>query len=152
MEKKYLTTSVEETKALGCAVSQNLRGGENLFLLGDLGTGKTAFTQGLAEGLGIATPVKSPTFIYLQEYELPMRSTKLAHYDLYRFPGALSAHDLGSLDLPERLSDPDTITVIEWADKLLTLIQESYTIIRFAEDDSNAHAITVPRKLMQVRR
>lgn len=150
METTITTHSVEETKELGRRVSHNLVGGENLFLVGDLGCGKTALTQGIAAGLGIPRPVKSPTFTYLQEYAVPMRSTKLAHFDLYRLPEKLSEHDLQSIDLPERVTDIDTIAVVEWADKLLALMKEKHAIVRFRIGEDGTRQITLPKKLLRI--
>ncbi len=149
MEAIEITNSVEETRRLGQRISDNLTGSENLLLVGDLGSGKTALTQGLAEGLGIVQPVKSPTYIYLQEYQLPLRSTRLAHYDLYRLPGPISDHDLHSIDLPERLSDRDTITVIEWGDRMELLLQKEYEVIRLTSLEGDRREIRLPKKLLR---
>jgi tRNA threonylcarbamoyladenosine biosynthesis protein TsaE len=141
------TNSAAETKAFGRDLAQHLRGGENLFLRGGLGSGKTAFVQGLAEGLGITRPVKSPTYTFLQEYDLPMRSTRLAHFDLYRLPEQPSQRDLETIELFERLSDPDTITAIEWADRLERHVTDAHHVLIFEMSGTDQRSINVPRQL-----
>lgn len=113
-----ISESTKATKDLGRRVATVLEGGENLLLMGDLGSGKTIFTQGLAEGLGVTDSVKSPTYTYLREYELPKRLARLAHFDLYRLPEQPTKQDLDSIELLAYLDDPDVITVVEWAEKL----------------------------------
>lgn len=150
MEAIVVSSSSEDTKALGRHISANLTGGENLYLVGDLGAGKTVLTQGIGEGLGVKRQVKSPTYVYLQEYDLPYRSTKLAHYDLYRLDDNLQEHDVRTIDLPERLDDKDTITVVEWGDKLsLDNIRASILTFRLLPD--GGREITVPKTLLKRR-
>lgn len=117
-----------DMKAIARQVADVLRGGENLLLYGDLGAGKTTFVQGLAEGLGVTEPVKSPTYIYLREYVVPLRSTKLAHFDLHRLPEKAKPSELDSVGLPERLADQDVITVIEWSERLAAPPADSLAI------------------------
>lgn len=99
-------------KALGARVGALLRGGEVLELIGDVGAGKTTFTKGLAEGMGIDEDVQSPSFTISRVYERPEGDVRLAHYDFYRL------HDAGIMadELHEATRDPRTVTVIEWAD------------------------------------
>ncbi|MBR6826151.1 MAG: tRNA (adenosine(37)-N6)-threonylcarbamoyltransferase complex ATPase subunit type 1 TsaE, partial [Oscillospiraceae bacterium] len=78
----YTTHSPEETEALGQALGQSLKGGEIIAYTGDLGAGKTAFTRGLARGLGISMAVTSPTYTLVNEY-LGGR-LELFHFDMYR--------------------------------------------------------------------
>src|SRR3989304_6681375 len=79
---EFITKSSSETKKLGKTFAANLVGGEVLALTGNLGSGKTTFIQGLAEGLGVSTRVISPTFILLRKYSLGEMS--FYHVDLYR--------------------------------------------------------------------
>ncbi len=102
--------SREETLALGAAFGQKAKGGEVIALIGDLGTGKTQFVQGLAAGLGIdSTTVNSPTFTLLQTYEgrLP-----LIHVDLYRLE---NQKEVDALGLEEYLEGKG-VAAVEWAD------------------------------------
>lgn len=142
-----ITTSPEETKALGRRLAQVLGGGENLLLVGDLGSGKTAFVQGLAEGFGVTETVKSPTYTYLREYRLPRRSTRLAHFDLYRLPDRPTRRDLESIELPERLGDDDTVTVVEWADKLSRTAQGNQFVLEFSVRGDTEREIRLPESL-----
>jgi len=108
--EETVTTSAEETRALGRSVGESLHGGELLLLQGDLGVGKTVFVKGLAEGIGSAAEVTSPTFVLEQIYE---GRIVLIHIDLYR-AGAL---DLRDLDIDEALEEGSSV-VIEWSEKL----------------------------------
>lgn len=104
------TFSAEETFALGRQIGQNAVPGLVCTLLGDLGTGKTVLTQGIAEGLGITEPVSSPTFTIVQIYEggrMP-----LYHFDVYRIG------DIGEMDEIgyEDCFYGDGFTLVEWAD------------------------------------
>lgn len=151
MDTKLTTTSPEETARWGREIGQSLSGGENLLLVGELGSGKTAFVKGLAAGLGVEQPVKSPTYTYLQEYQLPLRSTKLAHFDLYRLPERPSSRDLETVELLERLADQDTITVIEWGDRVSHEYAGGAYRLAFAMAGEHRRVITVPKKLLGAR-
>ncbi len=146
MDRQITTTNVAATQAAAGDLAGLLQGHENLLLFGQLGSGKTAFTQGLAAALQVSNPVKSPTYTYLHEYAIPMRSTTLAHFDLYRLPARLTEHDLRSIGLLDRWENQDTITVIEWADRLPNTLQQQGVAIRFAHDPKqpNARSITLP--------
>lgn len=104
------TSGPEQTRALAAAVAPLLADGDLLVLTGDLGAGKTCFTQGLGRALGVTERITSPTFTILAEHEgrLPLH-----HLDAYRLGGAEEA---GDLDLPELLERG--VTVIEWGDRL----------------------------------
>ncbi len=102
--------SLAQTQRLGARLGELLHGGELLLLDGDLGTGKTSLTQGIAEGLGVRGVVSSPTFTLLKEYEgrLP-----LYHFDLYRLDDAAEILDLGF----EEYFESGGVCVVEWANK-----------------------------------
>jgi tRNA threonylcarbamoyladenosine biosynthesis protein TsaE len=100
-----------ETRELAKKLARGLKGGEVLALYGDLGVGKTTFVQGLAEGLGIEKPVLSPTFVLRRSYEGWLT---LNHYDFYRLE---EAKDLENLDIEDDIN-PESVTVIEWPDKV----------------------------------
>lgn len=109
---EIISKSAEQTKSLGRELAKKLTGGEVIALYGELGSGKTTFTQGLAEGLGITKPTLSPTFTIRRSYAGRL---KLEHFDFYRLE---SLTDLNPLDLDEVLGDPKTVTIVEWADKV----------------------------------
>lgn len=102
------TTSPEETKLLGEILAKLLEPGDIICLNGDLGAGKTAFSQGVAHGLGIEGPVTSPTFTLINEYvgRLP-----LYHFDVYRLGGPEEMDDLG---YEEYFYGPG-VCLVEWA-------------------------------------
>jgi tRNA threonylcarbamoyladenosine biosynthesis protein TsaE len=106
-----VTRSEEETVAVAAALGAGFRGGEVVLLSGELGTGKTAFVRGLADGVG-ADPgeVASPTFVLLTSY--PGRLT-LHHADLYRLAGDAD-RELGLEELP----GPNGVLAVEWAERL----------------------------------
>ncbi|MCS7263594.1 MAG: tRNA (adenosine(37)-N6)-threonylcarbamoyltransferase complex ATPase subunit type 1 TsaE [Armatimonadetes bacterium] len=115
---KVETRSENETKVLAAKLASKLSGGEVICLLGELGSGKTTFVQGLAEGLGIVAPIVSPTFTLVREY---FGRLMLFHVDAYRLSG-LSAEDvqqqIGLLDYMERKG----VVVIEWADMIAHIL------------------------------
>ncbi len=98
-------------------LAANLHGGEILALTGPLGSGKTTFTQTLAASLGVTETVTSPTFVIMNRYEGHVNKQKLYiyHLDLYR---TKNFKEVAALGIQEIWSRPDTITVIEWADKI----------------------------------
>jgi tRNA threonylcarbamoyladenosine biosynthesis protein TsaE len=102
--------SVERTHALGRALGELARAGDVILLEGELGAGKTAFTQGIGLGLGVAATINSPTFTILKEYEgrLP-----LYHFDLYRLDEPDELYELGFEDYFRG----DGVCVVEWAER-----------------------------------
>ncbi len=110
-EKRFVTTSREETIALGERLGSNLRAGDVLVLTGDLGAGKTQLTKGIAAGLGVKADVTSPTFTIEMVYEgtdLP-----LYHFDLYRLNSADELEDTGIFDV----LGSDGVCAIEWGEQ-----------------------------------
>ena len=110
-----VTHAAAETQALGRELAQRLKGGEIIGLIGDLGSGKTTFIQGLAQGLGIDKRIISPTFVFQRSYRLPGKRGGLDHLDLYRIGGWDDARGLG---LEELWSKKKGIVVMEWAEKI----------------------------------
>jgi tRNA threonylcarbamoyladenosine biosynthesis protein TsaE len=109
---EWTTRDESETRALGRNLAAELAPDGILLLSGDLGTGKTVLTQGLAEGLGIdPREVQSPTFTLIREHEGP--GGRLVHVDLYR----LEPEETGALGIEELLAGPG-IKVVEWAERL----------------------------------
>lgn len=135
--------STEQTKELGCAIGAQLKGGECIELVGDIGAGKTTFVKGLAKGLGIEEVVQSPSFTISQQYK-STHGVLLCHYDLYR----LADPGLVAYDLAESLQDPDVITVIEWAQSAEQVLPSSRMIITLSYDKQEGrHAsIKIPEK------
>lgn len=125
----YRTTSVDATRQLGAAVAGLVRSGDLLLLVGDLGAGKTAFTQGFAGALGIEEHITSPTFTLVRTYPGPL---PLNHLDVYRLEQASEAEDLGIGELLE-----DGVTVIEWGDTIAGALPPDYLELRFTLGDGD---------------
>ena len=109
---EIVTTSPEETFALGEALGRRLEAGDLVTLSGELGAGKTALAQGISTGLGVTEPVTSPTFALVHEY--PGGRLVVWHVDLYRIERAAELRELG---LDDVIGDPRGICVVEWADR-----------------------------------
>jgi tRNA threonylcarbamoyladenosine biosynthesis protein TsaE len=125
------TTSVDETRELGAAVSSLARPGDVLVLAGDLGAGKTAFVQGFGRGLGVPDRITSPTFTLVHVYE---GRVPVYHLDVYRLEQLSEALDLG---LAEMLDDGGVV-LIEWGDAILPVLPHDYLEVRITfgpEDD-----------------
>lgn len=117
---KFFSTSEKQTLNFAKKFSQYLAGGQVLGLIGNLGAGKTIFTKGLAIGLGIKKNITSPTFVLMKIYSVKSPKIKfLVHIDAYRIK---SARDLIAIGADEYFSRPDTITIIEWADKIKSIL------------------------------
>ncbi len=113
---EFTSRSPEQTRRLGERLGQLLRPGDTLCLQGDLGAGKTTFVQGLAQGWGSRTPVSSPTFVLVNQYDRP-DGVPLYHLDTYRLQNALEAEILG---LDDMLAEG--ALVIEWPEKILSAL------------------------------
>jgi tRNA threonylcarbamoyladenosine biosynthesis protein TsaE len=113
-----ITHSPAETQHLGTRLARGLMPGDIVCLQGDLGSGKTCLTQGIARGLGVAGAVASPTFIIINEYRIPGPARRLRHVDLYRVE---SVGQAGALGLEDYLHS-DGICVIEWAERMTELL------------------------------
>jgi tRNA threonylcarbamoyladenosine biosynthesis protein TsaE len=110
-----ITHSIEETKALAKEFAGSLQGGEVIALEGELGAGKTAFVQGLAEGLGVEGPVTSPTFSIMNLHGAKGGSVEqLVHLDLYRLESEAQLDELG---LEEWLGQSGVVAAIEWPER-----------------------------------
>ncbi|MDE6879801.1 MAG: tRNA (adenosine(37)-N6)-threonylcarbamoyltransferase complex ATPase subunit type 1 TsaE [Oscillospiraceae bacterium] len=107
---EYLSHSEAETEALGQALAECLRPGAVVAYTGGLGAGKTAFTRGLARGLGCAGRVSSPTFTIVNEYE---GALPLFHFDMYRLGGAEDLFDIGWEDYLDR----GGVCAVEWSER-----------------------------------
>lgn len=111
------------TRALGRALGSHVDGPVVVALVGDLGAGKTAFAQGVGDGLGVVEPVVSPTFVLVSEYDgrLP-----LLHADVYR----LEAHELDAIGLEEQLEHWPGVALVEWADRFPDLVPLDHVAVR----------------------
>lgn len=133
MKTIYKTKTPQQTIELGMQLASRLKQGISILLFGDLGSGKTQFTKGIAKGLGITKLIKSPTFAYVNKYILKTRSSKLEtltfyHYDLYRLE---AGQDFESIGLEETMHDDHSINVIEWADRMAGRTPKGYIRVDF---------------------
>lgn len=114
MSQTFITHSKEETQQVAADFARTLKGGEVIALLGDIGAGKTTFTQGLVGAFESTARVKSPTFAVLHEYPITNHPTihTIVHIDFYRFT---SPDEVRALEL-ESYQRPDTVVVAEWPD------------------------------------
>lgn len=127
---EFISSSVETTEELGRALAARLQPGDIVAFYGDLGAGKTAFTRGLAEGLGIHEMVTSPTYTIVNEYlsgKLP-----LFHFDMYRLSDADDLFDIGWEDYLAR----GGICAVEWSERVEEALYDAIrvTICKDAEN------------------
>lgn len=135
---QYLSHSETETEAIGERIGAALKPGTVLAYRGDLGMGKTAFTRGLARGLGCGGRVTSPTFTIVNEYE---GRIPLFHFDMYRLPDADALFDIGWEDYLAR----GGVCAVEWSERVTDALPDDtiwVTIDRHPQQD-NWRVITV---------
>lgn len=143
--REYITNNFEETQKLGEELASELRGGEVLCLEGELGAGKTTFTQGLLKGLGAEGPYTSPTFLIMKEYEIKSKAKSLKpkvgtvyHIDAYR----VGPDDILNLGWEEMIADPKNIIIIEWPERIEKILPEKFLRIKFEGLDEERRKIT----------
>ena len=133
----YFLKSEAETRALGLSIAEAAEPGDIVALIGDLGTGKTALTKYIAEGLGVKEDVISPTFTIVKEY----RSGRLPlfHFDVYRLSCGEELLDTGAEDYLE----DGGLSVIEWADIVADVLPHDALVVmlEYAEEDSRKATI-----------
>ena len=136
---RFITNSRQETVALGQRLAGALHPGDLVTFTGGLGAGKTAFCQGLAEGLGCTDPVSSPTFAIVNYYRGPQ---PMAHFDLYRIQ---SEDDLAAAGFYDYL-DEGAIVAAEWSENMADLLaaEDPVTVdIRREEGSDERRCITI---------
>ena len=126
----YITKSPSETEAVGAALAAVLKPGAVIAYRGDLGAGKTAFTRGLARGLGVKESVTSPTYTIVNEYL--SGSMPLFHFDMYRLGSEDELFDIGWEDYLER----GGVCAVEWSENVWGAMEDAVvvTISRLSED------------------
>ena len=127
---KFMTHSPEETEKIGAALAEKMEPGAVIAYRGDLGAGKTAFTRGLARGLGYAEPVTSPTYTIVNEYlggRLP-----LFHFDMYRLHSADDLWDIGWEDYLDR----GGVCAVEWSENVTEALEGAITVSIEKLDDT----------------
>ena len=134
---EFITNTPEQTEAVGFALAQQLIPGTVIAYRGDLGAGKTAFTRGLARGLGAGDPVTSPTYTIVNEYlsgRIP-----LFHFDMYRLRSADDLFDIGWDDYLER----GGVCAVEWSENVEEAMEDPiHVIIEKLGDDTRRITVT----------
>ena len=121
----------------GSEFAKKLQAPAVLELLGDVGSGKTTFTRGLAQGLGVKEPVTSPSFTLSKEYA--GKKYRLVHYDFYRLvdPGIMAEN------LAEAISDQNTIAVVEWGQSIKKVLPKKRHTIEIKYIDENTREVLI---------
>ena len=131
------THSADETQALGQKLASRLAPGDVIAYFGDLGAGKTAFTRGLAQGLGITDPVTSPTYTIVNEYlsgRIP-----LFHFDMYRLSSSDELFDIGWEDYLSR----GGVCAVEWSEKVEDAFFGDEIVLRIEKLGDSERKITI---------
>jgi len=143
---EQIVQNENETKDLGQTISTSLQDGDILCLYGDLGAGKTTFVKGLAKSLGITEEILSPTFTLMNIYNIKTSKPELrtlVHIDTYRLK---TENDLKEIGAEDYLGQPGVVTIIEWPEKIMGLIENKKVIKIYFEHLSNhERKITIER-------
>lgn len=132
---EYRSGSEAQTEAIGAQLAQSLKPGTVIAFTGDLGAGKTAFTRGLARGLGIPDRVTSPTFTIVNEYEggrLP-----LFHFDMYRLGSSDELFDIGWEDYLAR----GGVCAVEWSENISDALEEDAVLVDIRQGTSDSQRV-----------
>lgn len=150
MRTSITTTNVVKTKTVASRLAKKMsetisHHARVIALSGNLGAGKTTFTQGFARALGIKTPVQSPTFVLMKIYALENKKyvKHLVHIDAYRIE---SPQELEHLGFRELLNDKDAVILIEWADRIKKLLPKDATWITFE------HGKKINERIIKIRK
>ena len=127
---QFVSHSTQETEQFGEEVAKSLRGGDVLAFTGSLGMGKTAFTRGLARGLGCRGRVTSPTFTIVNEYD---GKTPLFHFDMYRLGSSDELFDIGWDDYLAR----DGVCAVEWSERVSDALPDDTIYVDIARTDEH---------------
>jgi tRNA threonylcarbamoyladenosine biosynthesis protein TsaE len=136
---KYLSKSLEETDKISQIFWQKIQSIKKDYALvvalyGDLGSGKTTFTQALARNIGISETITSPTFVIEKRYDIPQTKNqnvvykKLIHIDAYRLD---SGEELLALNLREDIADPHNLILLEWPERVMEALPKEIVKINF---------------------
>lgn len=140
---QYISHSAHETKEIGKELARTLHGGDIVILKGELGAGKTAFTKGIAEGLNIEKEVTSPTFTLMSVYQVPNHDTikELILVDTYRLE---TYEELLEIGIEDYLGKPDTLTIIEWPEKVDKLLEnKKMTVVTLVAGATTERKISI---------
>ncbi|MEM7273116.1 MAG: tRNA (adenosine(37)-N6)-threonylcarbamoyltransferase complex ATPase subunit type 1 TsaE [Actinomycetota bacterium] len=138
--RRFRTDGPDDTRRLAAELAELVRDRDVVVLTGDLGAGKTCFTQGLGQGLGIEDRITSPTFTLANRYHGRLT---LHHLDVYRLDSIAESIDLGLDELVE-----DGVTVIEWGDRIDQVLPADHLLIRLRYPEATEDALD--RRLIEV--
>jgi tRNA threonylcarbamoyladenosine biosynthesis protein TsaE len=129
----YTSNNPKDTAQIAKEIAKNLIGGDILGLIGNLGAGKTTFTQALGKALGIKQNITSPTFVLMKIYPVSSHPTikQLCHIDAYRITGEADLLAIGAQDY---IGEPDTLAIIEWADRINDINKWDVKKIEFQQE------------------
>lgn len=133
---RFLTRNAEETKTLAAAVGRLLKAGDVIAYTGGMGAGKTTFTTGLAQGLGVTDWVSSPTFSLINEYRGPI---PLCHFDLFRVTNADDLYATGFFDY----LDGRHILAVEWTENVPEALPPDAIRVHLEDTGENCRQITI---------
>ena len=142
MKQKFITHSAEETQSFGKELAQEILPGTLVCLNGDLGAGKTTFTQGFLKELGAERPYVSPTFVLMKQYDLPIplhEIERIYHVDAYR----VEEKDFKELGFTEWCEDKKGVVILEWPERVAELLPEKRIEIHFKSESENEREIRI---------
>ncbi len=144
MKKTFITNNSKQTQELGELLAGELRGGEIICLSGELGSGKTTFSQGVLRGLGAKEPFTSPTFVVMKQYKIKATAKKsepvnIYHIDAYR----VSGKDILDLGWEEITAGKKNVVIVEWAERIKNIIPKNAVWIKFEHKSKNEREITI---------
>lgn len=133
---KFITSSPEETVALGKKIGGMLKNGDVIAMQGTLAAGKTTITKGIAAALGIEDTITSPTFCLISEYQGKM---PLYHMDVYRLNGAEDFAELGTDDMIYG----NGVSIIEWSEKIMTELPRKTILLKITTQEDGTRLIEI---------
>lgn len=140
----YITENFKQTQKLGELLALELKDGKIICLEGDLGAGKTTFTQGLLKGLKVRGPYTSPTFVIMKEYVIKSKNQNpnfknIYHIDAYR----VKDKDILNLGWEELIAGKKNIIIVEWADRIKKILPKDCLKIKFKWVGENKRKVTL---------
>lgn len=148
VSQKYITKNAQETFSLGESIGKKIKEGTVFCLYGELGSGKTTFVQGLTSGLKIRKRIISPTFVFVRQYKLRIKSLRprannlclFYHIDLYRVK---TLNDAVAIGVGEILKEKGAVVAIEWAEKIKEILPKKRIDIFFKYIDEEKRRIVL---------
>ncbi len=138
---EYKSKNRSQTQKIAKDLSQKFKNtGGIIALMGDLGAGKTTFTQGFAKALGIKEKIISPTFVITRQHQIPNTNRFLFHIDLYRLENITSLPEIG---ISEFIDQKNSIVIIEWPEKILNLLPDETIKIKIEKIKNNERKIKI---------